>query len=251
MIALVTNQADRSGWEAAVAKYRSAGTALTNHPYGKALPTDRNYTALEADHANYVSAATGSLKAMLATPSPDCGALRDKLSIYTAEMGADEELASVFADVERFLDRNARSSTIMAMHQRYEAAMAEYLLAEKAERKAKNDGDDDSARSFERGMRALCRETDALRLAILNQVPDRWDEAMVLQFHITNAADLLVSSDGGPEAEQEALLTAIDTVFDFLCCERAEDHNALGREFQRAANRIFVARRHRTGQVED
>lgn len=250
MIATATSQADRSNWEAAVTKYRSAGTALTNHPYSKAVPGDANYTALEADQATYVSATTASLKAMLDTPSPDAKAIKEKLSIYTAELGADEELASVFADVLRFLDRHAQPPTIMAMHQRYETAMAEYLAVEKAERDAKNDGDDDSARSFERAMRSLCRETDALRLAILTQVPDRWDEAMVLQFHITNAADLLVSSDGAPEAEQEALLTAIDTVFDFMCCERAEDHDALGREFQRAANRIFVTRRHRTGQVE-
>ena len=247
------NSTARKGdaWNVAVAKYRAAEAALSNHPYAKAAPGGADTAALEADQSSYVTAATDAAKALFATPVPNAAALDQKLAIYAAEFGADEELASVFEDVRQFSRSTSCGSALLAMHRRYECAMAEYLIVEQAEGAARKDGDSDGAHSLARGTRAICRETDALRLAILNQVPDTWAAAMVLQFHITNAADLLATSENPPEAEREALLTAIDTLFDFLCCEVDQDHEALGNEFRSGAVRAFFQRRHRTGQVED
>jgi hypothetical protein len=77
----------------------------------------------------------------------------------------------------------------MAMHKRYEEAQTEYLTVEKAESQARKDGDESVFRLVH-ATKALIDESDALRVAILHQVPTSWIEAMVLQFHITAAFDM-------------------------------------------------------------
>lgn len=240
----------RAPWETAVAAYRAAEAALNGHPYSKASPTDDNYKELEEDQASYLRNSTAALKALFATPSPDAEALAEKLSIYAKEFGSDEELTTVVADAHRFLLRERKPSPIMAMHQRYEETMAEYLAIEKAESIARRERDEDAEGALARAMRASCRESDALRVAILHQVPDTWPEAQVLQFHITNAFDLLTGCTNVSEIEQQALQIAIDTLFDFMCCEVDSDHGEIGRSFQDGASRVFFQRRRRTGVME-
>lgn len=241
----------RAPWESAVAAYRAAEAALSSHPYCKASPADANYKQLEDDQAPYLSNSTATLKALFATPAPDAKALAEKLTIYGKEFGSDEELTTVIADARRFLLRERTGSPILAMHQRYEATMAEYLVIEKAESRARKERDENTEGAMSRAMRASCRETDALRTAILHQVPDSWTEAMVLQFHVVNAFDMMAGCTDYPEYEQEALQTGIDTLFDFMCCEVDADHERVGRNFQDGANRVFFNRRRRTGVVED
>jgi hypothetical protein len=242
--------ASRASWESAVAAYRAAEAAVNSHPYCKACPADANYEELEQDQASYLENATSMLRALIATPSPDAPALVEKLSIYAKEFGGDKELSNVITDARRFLLREQKPSPIMAMHTRYEETMAEFGVIEKAENDARKRRDESEAAALERGSRASCREADALRTAILHQVPDSWTEAMALQFHIVNAFDLLIGCTEPPEFEQEALQTAIDTLFDFMCCEVEADHEQVGLSFRDGANRAFFQRRRRTGVVE-
>jgi hypothetical protein len=138
-------------------------------------------------------------------------------------------------------------SPIVVLHQRYEAATAEYQLIEKAERDSEDAFKIQQAR---RAGKSSCRETDALRLAILHQVPADWADTAILQYHIIDAFDMLVNCDDYPEADREALQTAIDTVFDFMCCEMAVDHERFGAAFKEGAQRAYFSRRFRTGLVE-
>ena len=149
-----------------------------------------------------------------------------------------------------------KPSPIMAIHRRYEEAQAEFTLAELAESAARrleaNDRDaENRAESYRRGQQAIIAESDALRLAILHQVPHDWRDALTLQFHIVNAHDMHINSTNTPESEGEAVQTAIDTLFDFMCCEIDQDHAAVGAHFQTGAKRALFQRRHRTGIVED
>jgi hypothetical protein len=137
-------------------------------------------------------------------------------------------------------------SIIMALHQRYEQTMAEYLLIEQAENAALNEIEKEGLR---RACKASCFETEALRVAILLQVPVDLADAAVLQFHITCAYDMAINSEDQPEAEKHALTTAIDTLFDFLCCEMKGDHEQVGASFRDGAIIAYFKRRHRTGLV--
>jgi hypothetical protein len=141
-------------------------------------------------------------------------------------------------------------SVLMAMHQRYEATMVEYLAIEAAWNTACKENDD-QRHQLERSCQSSCRETDALRLAILHQVPADLREAAVLQFHIANAFDLMAGCEDFPTNEQEALTTAIETLFDFMCCELKHDHEQIGLAFKDEAVRAFFDRRHRTGEMEN
>jgi uncharacterized membrane-anchored protein YhcB (DUF1043 family) len=98
---------------------------------------------------------------------------------------------------------------------------------------------------YQRAETANNAETDALRQAILYQVPTTWTEAMALLFHI--AFDL---TDKPTKEERAATQTALDTLLDFMCCEVDQDHEELGRHFQTSANIVFDKRRYRTGIVE-
>jgi hypothetical protein len=136
---------------------------------------------------------------------------------------------------------------IPTLHRRYERTMAEYLVIEAAENAAK---DEIEKAGFRRACQDSVRETEALRLAILYQVPTDLTDAAILQFHVTCAYDMAISCEDQPEAEREALTTAIDTLFDFLCCELKMDHEHVGLSFKDGAIRAHFNRRHRTGLVE-
>ncbi len=141
------------------------------------------------------------------------------------------------------------SSPILAMQHRYDAAWQEYNRIDVAATALRKDHPDDLSLEFayRDGMTTNNAETDALRPAILYQVPTTWVEAMVLQFHINIAHDLV---DEPSVEDRAALATAMDTLLDFMCCEVDQDHEALGRQFQTSANMVFDKRRYRTGIVE-
>ncbi|KQS04522.1 hypothetical protein ASG11_09895 [Sphingomonas sp. Leaf357] len=139
-------------------------------------------------------------------------------------------------------------SCINALHTRFEQASAELVTVSNAESEARTHGSARERWEAEAAMHVLGREIDALRMALLYQVPDTRREAMTLQFHIVGAAH--DQTGGGVDLQAEALLIATDTLFDFLCCETDEDHEAIGPEFRDEANRVFFKRRMRTGVVE-
>lgn len=148
----------------------------------------------------------------------------------------------------------AVGSLIAALHARYEATQTEYATVERAEtnfrRQAKNG---DTLRYADRCRTAcmtLDREANALRDAILYQVPDSWSDALILQFHIVCAHDMYAAASERCDADDERLQLAIDTLFDFMCREVRAEAGEIGAAFKDAAAEAFRARRLRTGVVE-
>lgn len=122
-----------------------------------------------------------------------------------------------------------------AMHDRYEAAWKADAKIEAAENELV-DGDPTSETlkfRYEDARKKIGAETDALRVAILYQVPLCWADALILQFHIWAVADVLESSDIRPDDEREALLVGMETLFDFMAAEVTDvDHEAIGPMFK-------------------
>ena len=142
-------------------------------------------------------------------------------------------------------------SLILAMHARYEQAWQEFNTIDGASLEFAGKTDPDSLcehHKLDRAGKANAREFDALRLAILWQVPDTWPEALVLSYHIHCAHDL---EDSPSKESKAALAAAIDTLFDFMACEVEQDHEALGEQFKNGTMLVFEQRRLRTGVVED
>jgi hypothetical protein len=130
---------------------------------------------------------------------------------------------------------------IRTLHARYEANAAEYLRIETSE--------DVDGIPQERALSASNLEQDVIRATILMQVPDTWPDALVLQYHILVAQQLQNGIIKRDEEAEQRLGIAIDTLFDFMACEIEQDHGESGPVFQQACNRVYSARRLRTGDV--
>lgn len=142
------------------------------------------------------------------------------------------------------------TSALMAMHHRYEQSIAEYDVIDTAHQTAKGN-DDSEAFLLENAGQTSVREADALRLAILYQVPAAIPEAAVLQFHISTMHDMIEGCTERRENEEDALKVAIQTLFDFLACEMKQDHEQYaGASFRDEAVRAYFGRNRRTGGVE-
>ncbi len=142
-------------------------------------------------------------------------------------------------------------SVLMAMHRRYEQTQVEYEIVSAAEQEAKDNGDD-GAFKLEDACRSSAAQADALRLAILYQVPADIAEAAVLQFHIATMHDMIDGCADRREHEGDALKVGMQTLFDFLACEMKEDHGEhVGGYFRDEAVRAYFARRRRTGLLEE
>lgn len=134
------------------------------------------------------------------------------------------------------------ASAIVVMHQRYEAASAAHHAL-------------DLARDLDRYMGAmsdLVAEQDALRVAILQQVPESRDEFAIVLFHTNNAYDLMADNRGEDwnADEGEAVRVAMQHLFDFAASEFAADPLTIGRAFSREAMRTRKLRLLRTGNPE-
>ena len=144
------------------------------------------------------------------------------------------------------ITRAIAASPILAMHARYEASWAEFIIVEDARMKLDRKDRDESALAhrYDDAMKVNAGETDALRLAILYQVPITPQEALVLQYHVHGASDpdLMATSD-----ERDALSVANDTLFDYRCDEI--DHDDSDGMFQSAEHIVSERRRFRTGKV--
>ena len=138
------------------------------------------------------------------------------------------------------------TSPLLAMHARYEAAWEEYNTVDTAQLKLndKNEAERCLKFRYSDALKANNAETDALRLAILYQVPTTWQEALVLQYHINSATDLHTLL---PEDERRALEVASDTLLDFMCDE--VDHDEEDGIFHRSECIVSDRRRFRTGKV--
>lgn len=142
----------------------------------------------------------------------------------------------------------AAGSLMVALHTRFEANNAEY---ERIDGTSPDGKDFAEQGRIDRARTASQREEDALRHAILTQVPRRKEDALILVFHIRLEQDFQASAaQPVSEADAGVLSMAIDTLFDFLACELQIDHEALGPRLQDACTTVFSARRYRTGYME-
>lgn len=131
-------------------------------------------------------------------------------------------------------------SAIRSIHERYEAAGAEYTrldyarAAMSAEAKAMAGAITDTAQS------ALLKEQDALRLAILRQTPGTWEDAATLAFHAANSYDLIADAEGEDwnKAEGEALRYGLNSLFAFIVAQKVEQPEALGEAFAAEVARV-------------
>lgn len=131
-------------------------------------------------------------------------------------------------------------SVIRSIHERYEAAGAEYTrldyarAAMSAEVKAMAGAITDTTQS------ALLTEQDALRLAILRQTPGTWEDAARLAFHAANSYDLIADAEGGEwnRAEGEALRYGLNSLFAFIVAQKVEQPDTLGEAFAAEVARV-------------
>jgi ribosomal protein S20 len=143
------------------------------------------------------------------------------------------------------------ASIIRTLHARFEQANAEYDRTDAAQTALNRAGDKLDALRLNGALVENQAETDALRRALLLQVPDTWADALILQYHIWLEHDLQASQDEKPaDNDQAALTIAMDTLFDFMACEVRADHAEIGQSFQNGCNLAHFKRRHRTGVVE-
>ena len=142
-------------------------------------------------------------------------------------------------------------SLIAALHARYEATQTEYAAVAHADMaKSRERENTRDAQHYGTALLTSEHESDALRNAILFQVPDSWSDALILQYHIVCAHDMYAAVMKPNEADYELLQTAIDTLFDFMCTEVRADAGEIGPAFKYGAERAFSLRRLRTGVVE-
>lgn len=145
------------------------------------------------------------------------------------------------------------TSPIQSMHVQYERAWEAYNRLDEA-RLGLTDSPEDHllASHYADAMTAANEATDALRVAILHQVPIDWTDAMLLQFHIYTLHDIQCNStDAVTDQDKSALSIALDTLLDFMACEKQDvDHEGIGKQFHSATMRVFDRRRRRTGLLE-
>lgn len=144
-------------------------------------------------------------------------------------------------------------SALKAMHQRYEAATAEFNVIDET-RSALRPSHGDAVETYYRQLDEACSasigETDALRTAILHQVPQDADDVAILHYHIAAAYDMMLGCETYPKHEQEALTTAINTMLDYACGMAPDVQQLSGDAFAYCADQVNRKRRYRTGLVE-
>jgi hypothetical protein len=139
-------------------------------------------------------------------------------------------------------------SVILAMHWRYEAAGEAISQLDQMRPTISENRKfiSDSAQS------AVLREQDALRLGIIQQVPNTWDEAAAMLFHMSNSYDLLVDAESKDrnEREEDALRIGFQNLFDFIVGEKIDGRASLGQAFSAEATRCEKLVRVRSGHGE-
>lgn len=147
-------------------------------------------------------------------------------------------------------DASKEMSIIRALHARYEAASTELNAVDEAATKLTRSGRSGAAYDkAQRGIRASMREMDALRLALLYQVPNSPVEALMLSHHISIAYDMLYAGTDFTNLEKKALGAAVDALFAYIVGNMEGDYEALGEGLRYNANRTSEAVRLRTGVI--
>ncbi len=139
------------------------------------------------------------------------------------------------------------ATPILAMHRRFEEASDAHHALDCARGK----GSGDRTR-LDGEMADILNEQDALRVAILRQVPNSDDEFAVVLYHASIGFDLIADNEGAGwiAAEGEALRVAMQHLFDYAASNHGADPLAIGRAFSVEAMRTRKLRLLRTGNPE-
>ena len=156
-------------------------------------------------------------------------------------------------------DRLSTSLTL-ALHARYEIAWLQHqaIEARTIGQKARiataeqelQQGMRELQYSLEEADRVNQIEVDALRVAILFQMPTTWQEALVLAYHIHNSYDLR-DPEHTSDLEKQALQTGLDLLLDFMFGEIDHDQmDCCGTQMLNLANIVYDRRHTRLGGEE-
>lgn len=145
-------------------------------------------------------------------------------------------------------------SLIKALHRQYERATAALDVIDNMPLGGESAAPPDGTWGRDEAAGVVTNELNALEAAILHQVPGSWAEALILLFHLRSACDHVTASTTRNQAASERLHLAVDTLFDFMCCEIETGGDtipaALGMTLETAAARALRNRRLRTGMLE-
>ena len=140
----------------------------------------------------------------------------------------------------------------MALHARYEQAWEEYKSIDTAKSDLPEDGPPSEAHGrkcqLEEAMETNSRETDALRQALLYQVPTTQTEALVLAEHLHTTFGLTDDFNKEGDVDRLAFETGFDTLLDFLFGESSEV--IPGYNIGQSEKIVQMRRRLRTGITE-
>lgn len=144
----------------------------------------------------------------------------------------------------------AALSTIRALHARYEENETAYVAIDRADMERAQAGADQMLGCrYRDAMKESAAASDALRLAVLFQVPTDRSDALILQYHIRCQHDINANStDEVSDQDKLALDLAIDALFDFMARDNA-DHAQIGTHLAAGVRQASQRCAFRTGLV--
>jgi hypothetical protein len=131
---------------------------------------------------------------------------------------------------------------ILALHARHEACRREAEAIDRA--RDDHQSDAEVSAGLADAAAANRAELDALREALLRQVPNGWSDALILAYHLAAGLTDIPAGDGA------ALRLASESLFDFMASVVDLDHEPLGERFQSATVRALRRRHLRAGRVD-
>lgn len=162
-----------------------------------------------------------------------------------------EQLIDALIEDARFIGATRTignsGSIIAALHRRFEAAWAEHHVMDCHEIATKDDHREQNW--CRRGQEENEAETDALRIAILYQVPNDQEDLALLSYHVWSVYDEGQNS----KREMAALTVALTSLFDYVMDEAAGrvDMSAHGKMLNTATMLAYHRRRYRTGLARE
>lgn len=144
----------------------------------------------------------------------------------------------------------AALSTIRVLHARYEENETGYVAIDHADmERAKDAAGQMLGCRYRDALKESSAASEALRLAILFQVPTDRTDALILQYHIRVQHDLNANnSSENPAQDKLALDLAIDALFVFMARDLA-DHAQIGTHLAAGVRQASQRRDFRTGSL--
>lgn len=145
--------------------------------------------------------------------------------------------------------RQATTSLIAVLHERYEAVEAACQIAE-AEQPCV---DEDSTRHYalERAMQDLSNESDLIRRLILLQPPGDDADLTLMSYHTWLLVDAIDSVETPDKEDRAALQRGVQHIFNYLVGAGRVEMEKIGKNFSYGAALAFRAEQDRCGEPKD